>query len=350
MSEIKRALVLAGGGARGAYQVGMLQELVLNKRLDFQIIRGVSVGALNAAFLSQAPTGTDSISELKKKVNDLDNLWRNEIKDNYSVYADRGGFAGIVAGADSLYSLKPLQTLISKHVNLHNLINSGRDFKVGTVSLVSGRYKEWQPKDNHFIEKLIASASIPVVFPYIDLKDEEEILVDGGVRNISPLSSVFEAKPDEIYVLMTSRIKKDSPQFLNSSVMEHDYEKWDDNWIGTKVTGIVILKRTVDILTDEIYLDDIRGALDWNEVARKILILKKELQSHNISESITASMVGLDKALTSVKKRYVPLYVIAPQEWYGKENSATEFSPDLINKAIEHGRQVAADPQQWIWP
>lgn len=66
------------------------------------------------------------------------------------------------------------------------------------------------------------------------------------------------------------------------SVMEHDYKSWDDNWLGTKVTGIDILKRTVDILTDEIYLDDIRGVLDWNEVARKILTLKKELQSHII--------------------------------------------------------------------
>ncbi|MBI3469491.1 MAG: patatin-like phospholipase family protein, partial [Planctomycetes bacterium] len=62
---MKRALVLAGGGARGAYQVGMLQELVVNQGLDFTIIRGVSVGALNAAFLAQAPTKPNSLAALK---------------------------------------------------------------------------------------------------------------------------------------------------------------------------------------------------------------------------------------------------------------------------------------------
>ena len=38
-----RALVLGGGGARGAFQVGMLLELVGTKQLDFTILRGVSV-------------------------------------------------------------------------------------------------------------------------------------------------------------------------------------------------------------------------------------------------------------------------------------------------------------------
>ncbi len=175
-----RALVLAGGGARGAYQAGMLQELVVNKELDFQILRGVSVGALNAAFLAQASTQGNSLSNLKKKVESLYNLWRYEIKGNHSVYAERGGFAGIVVGKDSLYSLEPLRALIEKHVNLEYLRNSGRDFRVGTVSLVSARYNECGPDDPYFMDKLIASASIPVVFPYVDLKSAKDVLVDGG--------------------------------------------------------------------------------------------------------------------------------------------------------------------------
>ena len=52
---MNRALILGGGGARGAYQVGMLDVLVNELELDFQIMRGVSIGALNAAFLAQAP-------------------------------------------------------------------------------------------------------------------------------------------------------------------------------------------------------------------------------------------------------------------------------------------------------
>jgi NTE family protein len=344
---MRRALVLAGGGARGAYQAGMLQELVVNKGLDFQILRGVSVGALNAAFLAQASTQANSLSNLKRKVKSLYNLWRYEIKGNHSVYAERGGFAGIIAGMDSLYSLEPLRALINKHVKPKYLRNSGRDFKVGTVSLVSARYNEWGPNDTYFMDKLIASASIPVVFPYVDLKSAKEVLVDGGVRNISPLSSAFDAQPDEIYVLLTSRLIKDGLKLPDSGVQEHDYEKWDDNWLGTKVSGLDVLKRTIEILTDEIYLDDIRGALEWNEIIKNIETVRQASQTHTLPDNIAKTIAELT---SKIKKRHVPLFVIAPQEWYGDENKSTEFSPSLIEQAINHGREIAADPSRWVWP
>ena len=72
---MRRALVLAGGGARGAFQVGMLEELVINQEIDFDIIRGVSVGALNAAFLAQASTQGNSLQNLKDAVGKLRELW-----------------------------------------------------------------------------------------------------------------------------------------------------------------------------------------------------------------------------------------------------------------------------------
>lgn len=354
MSDTKRALVLAGGGARGAYQVGMLQELVNNKGLDFQIIRGVSVGALNAAFLSQASIVGDSLSNLKTKVDELHNLWRHEIEGNYSVYAEKGGFLGIVAGADSLYSLDPLLALIEKHVNLNNLKKSGRDFKVGTVSLVSGKYHESAPTDNNFIQKLIASASIPVVFPYVDIKPEKDVIVDGGVRNISPMASAFEAHPDEIYVLLTSRMIREGQELPLSCVAEDNYKKWDDNWLGTKVSGLDVLKRIIDILTDEIYLDDIRGALHWNEIAKtigkNIKAIKQVYQSQEIPAMVNDAIVELNQSLNKVKKHHVPIYVLAPRVWYGEKNDSTEFSPGLIEEAIQHGRQIASDPDLWVWP
>ena len=46
----RRALVLSGGGAKGSFQIGVMEELILNRGLDFEILCGVSVGALNASF------------------------------------------------------------------------------------------------------------------------------------------------------------------------------------------------------------------------------------------------------------------------------------------------------------
>ena len=62
----RRALVLSGGGAKGSFQIGAMEELILNRGLDFEILCGVSVGALNASFLAQAPF--DPIHKVLKKV------------------------------------------------------------------------------------------------------------------------------------------------------------------------------------------------------------------------------------------------------------------------------------------
>lgn len=349
----KRALVLAGGGARGSFQVGMLQNLICERGLDFQIIRGVSVGAINAAFLAQAPTKGNSLAALQEKVEELRKLWLDEIEGNHSIYTGIGGLPGlaaVAAGADSLYSLQPLKKLIEKHLSLEALQHSGRNFAIGTVSLVSGYYAEWTPKDDYFFDKFLASASIPVVFPYIDLKSSRDILVDGGVRNITPLSSAFNARPDEIYILLTSRLIRKGLDLPLSGLQEQDYQKWQDNWLGTKVSGFDVLKRSVDILTDEIYLDDIRGALHWNEVVEGIKSVEKASKKHRLPQRVAQEIPKLVKRVKRVKKRFVKIFVLAPREWYGEKNDSTEFSPTMIEWAVDHGREIAADETLWLWP
>ncbi len=327
----------------------MLRSLVIDRKLDFQIIRGISVGALNASFLAQAPTQGDSLAELQKKVVELETLWLKEIQGNHSVYGVRpGGLVGLAAGADSLYSLDPLKRLLEKHLSLAALRGSGRDFKVGTVSLVRGLYEEWGPTDTKFLEKVLASASIPVVFPFVRSSSPKDVLVDGGVRNITPLSSAFAAQADEVYVLLTSRLIRTGDALPDSGVQEQTYQQWDDNWLGTKVSGFDVLKRTVDILSDEVYLDDIRGAVDWNNVLQAI---EGVLNTAGAARRLPKALVrAVDALRTSTGKRLVPVHVLAPQDWYGQDNSATEFAPALIAAAVQHGQQIGADPARWLLP
>ena len=70
----KTALYLAGGGARGAYQAGVLkaiQEIFQPKTSPFSMISGVSIGSINAAILAE---NADNFSLGVEK---LENLWRN---------------------------------------------------------------------------------------------------------------------------------------------------------------------------------------------------------------------------------------------------------------------------------
>lgn len=334
---MKRGCVLGGGGARGSFQVGFLEEIVINQGIDFQILRGVSVGALNSSFLAMAPSGKtkkESLLNLQKQVDNLKKLWLEEIKGNYSIYGERfGSFVSLIFGSDSLYSVEPLKNLIDKYLDIKKLKNSERDFSIGTVSLLSGKYEEWTPFDENFKEKLLSSCSIPLIFPPVKLKND--LLVDGGVRNITPLASAFRKKPGEIYVFLTSRlIKKEDGTLPDSTIKEDPFKKWDDTWLGTKVSGFSILKRSIEILTDEIYLDDIRQALKWNKILKEFENFKENRE--------------IKRTFKKFGRKYIPLFILAPQEWYGEDNSSVNFSPELIRKAIEHGNKVAKMKEYWI--
>ncbi len=334
----------------------MLEELVVNQKLDFQILRGVSVGALNAAFLAQAPTTPDSQEQLAQRVLELKEVWQSEIKGNDSVYTSRAGVPGLALGADSLYSLDPLKALIGRHITVEALKNSGRDFAVGVVSLLSGRYSECSPQafPDDFMERFVASASIPVVFPFVNIKGRD-VLVDGGVRNITPLAAVFRANPpaEEVYVLMTSRFPPGpSGTIPDSTAEEEDYKQWTDNWLGTAVNGLDVLKRTLDILTDEIYLGDIRGAIRWNAVARSIQQIAS--QATGAAAEMRATRLAAENALKQASKRFVRLNILAPRIWFneqgkkGDRNSSIDFSPPLIEGAIAHGLAIAKDRSSWV--
>jgi NTE family protein len=339
----KRALVLGGGGARGAYQIGMLEHLIVELGLDFQIIRGVSVGALNAAYLAQASMEGDSLGHLRRQFKALKELWTKRIHGNDSVYNTRTGtYAGLLAGADSLYSLEPLKQLIRSDLDFNQLKQSGRDFKVGYTSLVSGEYFEVDASAEHFFEKLVASATIPVVFPHVELNGDA--LVDGGVRNITPLNSAYSGRPDEIYVLLTSRTIFANNEMPSNGVVPNSKEQWRDNFLGTKVNGFNVLIRTLDIVTDEVYLDDIRTAITWNQVAKAI----NDAETKAVTPESRSIIEVIKSAPALAKKRYVKLCVLAPQEWYGDDNKSTEFSPQLIGHAIEHGKMVAENPPLWL--
>ncbi len=356
---MKRALVMSGGGARGSFQLGMLLELVLKQNKDFDVIRGVSVGAINAAFLAQAELTNNkaqSLKNLKQEVKALESVWTKDIVGNESVYSNAGGFPGLILGGNSMYGLKPLRTLLGNRLDMDKISQSGRNFKVGTVSLVSGLYQEWSSDEPDFLERIIASSAIPVVFPFVDLKDEQDVLVDGGVRNMTPLSSAFKEQPDEIYVLLSSRLIKEKGDLPPTSAEKHRYSKWDDNWLGTKVDGLDVLERTLDLLTDEIYLEDLKQARHWNDIAAAVDAL--EVAQENTSDlpaPIKKAVKDVIKTMQGTKRRDVKIYVLAPRVWYdedaeeGSKNSSTKFSPALIRKAIQHGRKIAADKKLWVW-
>ncbi len=206
----KRAQVLSGGGAKGAFQFGAIryiEETVKKKYPDFNysMIAGVSVGALNAVLLSMGKYAT------------LKNIWENISNDQ--VYTGRLNCLAVIRilfGAKSVLGNKPLRKKLKEHVNLKEIRADKYDLTIGAVSLVDGGYRAFRPSDfdsdEEFRKAVLASTAIPIAWePVKDirLKDASHVseAVDGGIRNVSPLSDVIDDDPDEVVIINCSAPK-----------------------------------------------------------------------------------------------------------------------------------------------
>ena len=142
----RRALILSGGGVKGAFEAGAVYHLVVLRGCDFQDFAGVSVGALGSAFLAQAATSNDpaqSQAALARQAEQLVSLWQG-IKGPRDVMKGRrlGAVRFFVFGAESLNDFTPLRRLIQTSISAERLEN-GRAVRVGVTDFLNGSYREF---------------------------------------------------------------------------------------------------------------------------------------------------------------------------------------------------------------
>jgi NTE family protein len=233
------ALVLMGGGARTAYQVGVLNALGAMLQLrgghapafPFQVLVGTSAGALNVAYLAAtACLGLDAFGQLGKfwgrlrsaNVYELQvsrwarfsrlvaatSLWRNArnqgaILDNMPL-VDTLHHAVSLLGIEQSLQAKAIDavavTASSYSSGVHwTFCHTARDSRHESWSR-PGRRSECQPIT---IEHLMASSAIPFLFPATPLwvDGRREYFGDGSMRQVSPLSPAMHLGAHKILVV-----------------------------------------------------------------------------------------------------------------------------------------------------
>ena len=214
--------MLSGGGARGAYQVGVLKRLT-EQGARWDLIAGVSVGAINAAHMAHFGVQTQRAGALT-----LEAFWRR-IAGNKSIYTGwtMGALALLWQGA--MYDTAPLRALLDGAMSEEVIRRSGVKLRLGAVSLKTGRYRTITERDERLADWVMANAAFPVAFrpSYID----GDLWVDGGVRNVTPILDAVKAGATEIDVVMTSPVRGD--------VAEWDVQKGRSAIdIGLRAAGI----------------------------------------------------------------------------------------------------------------
>jgi NTE family protein len=128
---------------------------------------------------------------------------------------------------------------------------------VGTVSVTSGKYKVFDQFSPNFINAVIASASFPGMLSPVSFGGE--LWTDGGVKEISPITTAIEQGADEIDVIITSPTNK-VKRFVE------------------KPTTVDVLKRIIDLSTDRIMNNDIEKVEVHNKLVKAGLSDKKYVQ------------------------------------------------------------------------
>jgi NTE family protein len=212
------AIVLSGGGARAAYQVGFLHRLGRElPDLRFPIITGVSAGAVNASYFAAHPGG------LGRAADGLAAIWRGLTVDDIfrvdlpSLARHLVRWATHLAGGGSLVApevrglvdSQPLRVTLERSSATVDgeIIGIGRNLERGrlkavaitalnystgqTVTWIQGRGPTWnegQRRSYHArlsIEHIMASSALPLFFPAVRLG--EAWYGDGGMRHRAPL-------------------------------------------------------------------------------------------------------------------------------------------------------------------
>jgi NTE family protein len=214
------AIVLLGGGARAAYQTGVLRCLASHfPGLRFPIITGVSAGAINAAFLAAdpgppaeaAPKLCDVWCQLE--VADIFAVDLPALARNFVQWASRlasGGSTLLASDVRGLVDTRPLFETIRKTAATvdDEIIGIGHNLERGllkaialtTLNYTTGQTVTWVqgahlPPSSHpqrcsvhtriTVDHVMASAALPLVFPAVRVGDAW--YGDGGVRLTAPL-------------------------------------------------------------------------------------------------------------------------------------------------------------------
>jgi NTE family protein len=229
-ADVRRALVLSGGGARGAYEAGVLSYVLedLPARLGwvprFDIYSGNSVGAVNACQLAaHADAPGEGAAQLRALWSGLSfrNVYRFGPRDALSfAHTVFGALGGRPPGGGELNSPRihgllnttPLEELVIGEVpwrRLRRNLKSGAlgSLCVATTEIASGQTVVWVDNREHKIptwtndpllvaraahigpQHALASAAIPLLFPAVRIGGT--YYCDGGLRQHSPLAPVL---------------------------------------------------------------------------------------------------------------------------------------------------------------
>lgn len=197
---MKRAIVLAGGGSKGAYELGVWRAL-RELGIPYQIVTGSSIGAVNGAMMVQGDFAR--LEELWRTIT-VDDIMKTGLKFDYSLM-------GILRQTDSIAAflkgyvknrgvdITPFRDLLERELDEARFFASPIEFGLMTVqvpSLIPVEITKEQIKPGHLVDWVLASASCFPAFPICEIEGNDYI--DGGYYDNQPIDTALRLGAEEV--------------------------------------------------------------------------------------------------------------------------------------------------------
>ena len=208
-------LVLQGGGALGAYQVGVY-EAMYEAGIEPDWVIGTSIGAINASLIAGNPPQHrlerlhafwDQMQVSVPGADAFDWLGLGNFAANMAtvmrgipnfftpnLHAMRGSTAALGVEAAAYYSTRPLRETLSSLVDFDYLCQCRTRMTVGAVNACSGEMRYFDTaKEQLSVDHVMASGALPPAFPAVRI--EGQPYWDGGIYSNTPIEAVLDDKP-----------------------------------------------------------------------------------------------------------------------------------------------------------
>jgi NTE family protein len=331
-----RAIVLSGGGAKGSYQVGVLDQLVRQYGIDFDIFVGTSTGAIQA--LGGAMGKLDELVDFwENRISNSDNIFNRVIPDGpYHSLRDVIDEIGASFKAfsavkyQSVYDASPLRQLLHEFADQDALSANGKKLLIGVVSLQSGEFRAVDETAHGIADWVYASCAEPGLFqpmeqhaqtPHADSngkagKRARVQWIDGGIREVTPVMAALQQRPERVLVVRAS--PKTRPETKIKS-------------FGTLPE---IVMRAITIQHAEVSNND----YDFGPMYQSLWEARRDAAIKGLDDGldpvqIDALLAPFDKVLHD--HHVAPVMTIEPEVHHCKDH---EFEPDKIRHAIKAGR------------
>ena len=362
------ALVLSGGGARAAYQVGVLRILAREfPEAIPDILTGVSAGGINAAFLAARP------EPYQQKIDELAEMWSHlRIDEVFSVDLHNLGWRALRWGgrllsggksplppAKSMVDTKPLREVLERelHAGENGLIDGINDnlhagwlraFALTASSYTTNQSVTWvQTREDCVmpswerplrrsaqcalrVDHVMASAALPFFFPAIEV--DGAWYGDGGIRLTQPLSPAIHLGAQRI-IAVTTRYAKTRAEADSPSIVAYPPP--------AQVAGVLFNAIFLDQLdSDAMQLHQINALIDAQPEERRLGLRPIELlvlrPSEDLGRLANAYEADLPKAF-----RFFTRGLGTKETRSNDMLSLVMFQTDYVKRLIELGESDA---------